>query len=272
MGALTRARVTLGTVVVALLLLCEVFAGGQVILVPSSGLFANGTAAAPSLAFASEPGLGWYRSAAGNMALADDLYSTTFTGFIIGSSAFAQVASIGGLRWSGTTDAAQATDTGLSRSSAGLLSVGNGTQGDASGNLQLNTLLATTLKTGASNVILLGPANGTLNVTNNANTIGSQLKVDALPTVASGFGTSPSITAGSTPLAGSVNVGTGGVAVSGIINWNGTAFPSAPFVTCLNTTTAAILRCVSSTTQLTITAPVAFVASDVIVWQAISSK
>jgi hypothetical protein len=119
---------------------------------------------------------------------------------------------------------------------------------------------------------MAAPASGHLIVENAGLVIGVRLKVDALPTIASGFGTSPAVTAGSTPLAGSVNVGTGGVAVSGVINWNGTAFPSAPFVTCMNSTTAAVLRCVGTTTQLTITAPAAFVASDIVVWQAISSK
>lgn len=107
---------------------------------------------------------------------------------------------------------------------------------------------------------------------NTNNTIGAIVKVDALPTVASGFGGTPSITAGSTPLAGSVNVGTGGVATSGVINFNGTAFPSAPFVICMNTTTGAIVRATTSTTQLTITAAIAFVASDIISWVCISSK
>ena len=119
---------------------------------------------------------------------------------------------------------------------------------------------------------ILGPADGVFNLANNAVAIGSQLKVDALPTVSSGFGTTPGITAGSTPLAGSINVGTGGVATSGVINFNGTAFPSAPFVVCMNTTTGAVVRATASTTQLTITAPAAFVASDVIAWVAISSK
>jgi hypothetical protein len=115
-------------------------------------------------------------------------------------------------------------------------------------------------------------ADGHPTISNNAQTVGARLKVDALPTVASGFGTSPSVTAGSTPLAGSVNVGTGGSATSGVINFNGTAFPAAPFVVCMNTTTGAVVRATASTTQLTITAPVAFVASDVICWHCISSK
>ncbi len=116
------------------------------------------------------------------------------------------------------------------------------------------------------------PVDGQMNVGNFATTIGSQLKVDALPTVSSGFGTSPAVTAGSMPFAGSVNVGTGGTATTGVINFNGTAFPSAPFVVCMNTTTGAVVRATASATQLTITAPVAFTASDVITWICVSSK
>jgi hypothetical protein len=113
---------------------------------------------------------------------------------------------------------------------------------------------------------------GHLTMTNDAGTIGSRLKMDALPTVASGFGTSPSITAGSTPLAGSVNVGTGGIATSGVINFNGTAFPSAPFVVATTSLTNAVVRATASTTQLTLTSTTAWTASDVITWHAISSK
>lgn len=103
--------------------------------------------------------------------------------------------------------------------------------------------------------------------------IGVTFKFDALPTVASGFGTSPSITAGSTPLAGSVNIGTGGVATSGIINFNGTAFPSAPFCVADGTTSNITTRVAAvSTTQLTLTTTVAWTASDVINWICISAK
>lgn len=114
--------------------------------------------------------------------------------------------------------------------------------------------------------ILNAVQNGQLRLRNNARSIGVILKFDALPTVASGFGTSPAITAGSTPLAGSVNVGTGGIATAGVIDFNGTAFATAPFAIAMNTTTGAIVRATATTTQLTITALVAFAASDVIAW------
>lgn len=115
-------------------------------------------------------------------------------------------------------------------------------------------------------------ANALFRINNAAGTVGSTVKVDALPTIASGFGTSPSIIAGSTAFAGGINVGTGGVATSGVINFAGTAFPSAPFVVVTNTTTGAVVRATTSTTQLTITAPAAFTASDVINWIVIGAR
>lgn len=113
---------------------------------------------------------------------------------------------------------------------------------------------------------MVGTSDGQLVITNAAQTIGSTIKVDALPTVSSAFGTSPAITAGSTPFAGSVNIGTGGVAVSGVINFNGTAFPSAPFCVCGATLTNTTCRTGTTTTQLTITSNVAWTASDVVDW------
>ncbi len=118
---------------------------------------------------------------------------------------------------------------------------------------------------------LKAPADGNINAMNAGATLGVDLKVDALPTVASGFGGTPSITAGSTPFAGSVNVGTGGAATSGIINFNGTAFPSAPFCVANDSTTTLAQRAIGSTTQLTITSA-AWTASDIVTWICVSSK
>lgn len=106
---------------------------------------------------------------------------------------------------------------------------------------------------------------------NSAASVGVEFKVDALPTVSSGFGTSPSITAGSSAFAGSVNVGTGGAATSGIINFNGTAFPSAPFCVANDATTTLAQRATATTTQLTITSA-AWTASDIVTWICVSSR
>lgn len=196
------------------------------VLIPvTSSNFPDGTSPLPSIAFASEPTLGFWRSGAATVSLTGSLNMaagnlTAFAGTFGGSISAAAASFI------------QFTGRGLMRSTA----------------------------------------TGVFTLNNNAETAGSEIKVDALPTVASGFGSSPAVIAGSTPFAGAVNVGTGGVATSGIINFNGTAFPSAPFVVCMNTTTGAVVRATTSTTQLTITAPAAFTASDVICWICVSSK
>lgn len=114
--------------------------------------------------------------------------------------------------------------------------------------------------------------NGILKISNNGETVGSTIKVDALPTIGSGFGTSPSVTAGSTAFAGSVNVGTGGAATSGVITFGGTAFPSAPFCTYSTQTTNAVTRGVPTTTQLTLSSTTAWSASDIVSWICVSSR
>lgn len=124
---------------------------------------------------------------------------------------------------------------------------------------------------GAGDTLIKREAAGALSFSNNS-TIGSRIKVDALPTVASGFGTSPSILAGSTPFAGAVNVGTGGVATSGVINFNGTAFGTAPFIVVTGSLGAVVNIATATTTQLTITASAAWTASTIVSWIAVSPK
>jgi hypothetical protein len=124
----------------------------------------------------------------------------------------------------------------------------------------------------STGTVLRNAANGNLSIANNAETIGSRLKVDALPTVGSGFGGTPAVVAGSTPLAGSVDVGSGGVATSGVITFNGTAFPSTPFVTITCSAGAVPTTVVATTTQLTLTTSVAWPANTIVNWHCISAK
>lgn len=124
----------------------------------------------------------------------------------------------------------------------------------------------------ATRARLSSAADGHLAVANTADTIGARLKVDALPTIGSGFGTSPAVTAGSTPFAGSVNVGTGGTATTGVITWGGTAFPSTPFCTYSNTSTNGVTRGTPTTTQLTLNITAAWTASDIVSWICVSAK
>lgn len=84
----------------------------------------------------------------------------------------------------------------------------------------------------------------------------------APPTISSGFGTNPSIVSGG-DLAFLVNVGTGGAATSGVVAF-GTAFTTAPSCMAEDTTTIDATRASASTTQVTLTATVAWTASDVV--------
>lgn len=164
-------------------------------------------------------------------------------------------------------------DSGISRTAPATWAVGNGTQGDVSGTLQVTNIQAGATGTFRSNGAWLlgqGSGNGLLALRDSTIAFGSTINVSALPTIASGFGTSPAITAGSTPFAGSVNVGTG-ASSSGIINFNGTAFPSAPFCIANDDSSILAVRPSASTTQLTLSA-VAFTANDVISWVCVSSK
>jgi hypothetical protein len=242
--------------------------------------FANGTAAAPSIASNTTVGNGIFFPSTTSIGFQIAGFSTTAPIFNFTSTNIRVAAGVP-IGWTASADATAALDIGLSRTAAGTIAVGNGTQGDASGSILATNFTASgAIAIGAGNSVRfgggntghwLGPSNGVFSLTTQTEAIGSQLKVDALPTVASGFGTSPAITAGSTPFAGSVNVGTGGVATSGIINFNGTAFPSAPHCVCNDTLTTLVQRCTGSTTQLTITSA-AWTANDIIDWICVSSK
>jgi hypothetical protein len=117
-------------------------------------------------------------------------------------------------------------------------------------------------------------SNGRFILTNSSQTIGVTVKVDALPT-AGACGTAPAVIAGSTPYAGSINVGTATPA-SCVVVFGGTAFPSNPFcVANVVTGTAANTRAIgtlSTTTQLTLVPATAFVDSSLVAWHCISAR
>ena len=116
------------------------------------------------------------------------------------------------------------------------------------------------------------PFNGGFAIATSTDSVGSVIKADALPTVASGFGTSPAVTAGSTAFGGSVNVGTGGAATTGTITFNGTAFPGTPFCVYSTQTTNAVTRGVPTTTTLALSSTTAWTASDIVTWHCVSAR
>jgi hypothetical protein len=203
------------------------------------------------------------------------------TGSSVNTFTTVQTLSGGALFNDGSTGApslafANETTNGFYRSGAGNIATGSTTTQVclpglcASAN---NALLnAATLLTWNSRARIGSDVDGEVFVENQATTSGARLKVDALPTVASGFGTTPGVTAGSTPFAGSVNVGTGGVATSGVIAFGGTAFPSVPFCIVSNGGSSAVLSAIATTTQLTINSGSAFAASSLVDWICVASK
>lgn len=81
------------------------------------------------------------------------------------------------------------------------------------------------------------------------------------PTIASGFGTSPSI-AGK-DMAGRLTVGSGGIAITGAITF-GTAWGTAPACVANNETTQLAVFATATTTTLTLASTTPFTAADVI--------
>ncbi len=185
-----------------------------------TALFADGTSGAPSMAFLSEPTLGFWRSSAGFVTLQGSLAVT----------ATIQAATV--------VQAGTFFRLGVVGSSVRLTAVGS----------------------------------GLFSMTDNGASVGAAIKVDALPTIASGFGAGAAVTAGSVPFAGSVAVGTTPGA-TGVIAFGGTAFPNTVFPICMNQTTGLAVKATASATQLTIsTATGNFADNDVISWICISAK
>lgn len=146
---------------------------------------------------------------------------------------------------------------------------------EAKGGLNVTSTLTSGARfglNGTTNTRFVSGGNGLFSVGNAAETIGAEIKVDALPTISSGCGTSPSVFAGSTPMAGGVNIGTGGVATTCVIAFNGTAFPSAPFCVANNVTSNTVTRILSSTTTLTFNTTTAWSSGEIVAYLCIGAK
>ncbi len=89
--------------------------------------------------------------------------------------------------------------------------------------------------------------------------------VSTSATIASGFGTSPSVAAGSTNLSGKLTVGTGGIAITGTVTL-GTTYSVAPVCTVSNETTQMVAFPRPTTTTLVIESTTPFTAGDVLSW------
>lgn len=167
------------------------------------------------------------------------------------------------------------SDTGFRWLSSGSIRyVANGGDVITFSPTSLDVGASTTFRSGSFGTKLAFPtADGIAVIQNNADNRGIRFQVAAVPTIASGFGSSPSIDAGSSDSAGFVNVGTGGAATTGTINF-GTTWSVAPYCTVTDSaTTGGVSRITSvSTTQIVFTGTAAWTASDKIYWNCIGAK
>ncbi|HXG71683.1 MAG TPA: hypothetical protein VNJ04_13835 [Gemmatimonadaceae bacterium] len=83
------------------------------------------------------------------------------------------------------------------------------------------------------------------------------------PTIASGFGTTPAI-AGK-DAAGRVTVGTGGVALTGVLTFS-VAWTTAPACVANDEVTTLLVKATATTTTLTLTSATAWAAGDTLTW------
>lgn len=116
--------------------------------------------------------------------------------------------------------------------------------------------------------IIQNTNDGVLNFTNNGQTTGVSISVSGAPTIASGFGTTPSIASDSSDVSGEVNVGTGGSASAGILNFARTHTKAPRCIAGVSTSSSGNVRAMgvtTSTTQMQLTAASAWAASS-IVW------
>jgi hypothetical protein len=106
-------------------------------------------------------------------------------------------------------------------------------------------------------------ANGKLKAENSAASAGINFQFTAAPTIASGFGTTPSIAG--TDSAGRVTVGSGGTDVTGTVTFAAT-WSTAPACVCNNEVTTLLCKATASTTTLILTSATAFTAADTLTY------
>lgn len=184
----------------------------------------DGTVGAPSYSFASQPTTGFFIPGSGEVRLG-----------ISGTLHYQFKAT--GLQISDAASSIQFGTNGdaiITREAAQIIAVKNGT------NAQALRLYQTTT----------GPIHNTLFM--------------AAPTISSGFGGSPSIVAGSTAFAFRVNVGSGGVATSGVIGMP-TAVNGWQAIVQDMTNNVATRVTATTTNTITITAAAAWTANDILV-------
>jgi hypothetical protein len=217
--------------------------------------FADGTAAAPTMTFASNPTTGFYWISSGKIGVAANgavpaMFSPSALSFGADST----------INWTSSNGNPNGTvDTVLCRGAANVIGIGGCTSSFPAikrNTTQIEFKLGddsafTTVKSGFFTVnsgYLIG---------------GNMLIAVAAPTISSGFGTSPSIVSSNGPAAFLVNVGTGGVATSGVVGLPAAVTGWSCFAND-RTNNTVTRQTATTTTSATFTAAAAWAASDIL--------
>jgi hypothetical protein len=223
----------------------------------NSVLAVDGTALAPSWSFSSESGTGFRRSATGTI-----IYD------VIGSDAIAFGGNSVGiilhtaspLQWGSA--AVSSPDTALARTAAGKISLTGTTP-----MLQLGGTTSSfpALKgSGANLLVRLADDSAAATIFGNIGVTNVMFSA-GVPTISSGFGTSPSILSNNGSGTFRVNVGTGGVATSGVVGMpTAAAGWNCQVIDMTNNTVTR--ETASTTTTVTVTAAAAWAASDTLIF------
>jgi len=222
--------------------------------------FPDGTVAAPSISFASETNTGWYRAGSGNMAAAVagvSQVSVVTGGFAINpASGFVQLGTNTKINDGGASGKLSLTGT------TPMLQFGGTTSGFLA--WKSTSVSAMDLRTADDSTFGQMRANVTIPGTIASNGTGGFWISVTSPTISSGFGTSPSIASQNGSWTFRINVGTGGVATSGVVGlptaltgWNAIV---QDFTGGIATRVTA-----SSTTTITITGASAWASGSVLI-------
>jgi hypothetical protein len=210
--------------------------------------FADGTLGSPSVASTTSTGTGLWWPAANTLGIqAGGLAQVRF---VASNIVMKDVMNLG---WSSTSDPQGTIDTLLCRGAANVIGIGGCT----------SSFPALT-RSGNSLNITLGDNTGFTAINVGALTWKGAVLIGATaPTISSGFGTSPSIVNSNSPAAFTVNVGTGGVATSGVIGLP-TATTGWSCFANDRTNNTVTRQTATTTTSATFTAAAAWAASDIL--------
>jgi hypothetical protein len=179
-----------------------------------TGLFSDGTAPAPAMSFASDPDTGLYRGTTNTPVMSSG--GTASMAWVVEN---VKIRSDGAYQWSSSTNILGAADLALSRGGAGILTLSN-----AVGSFNRLQFGGTTSAFGAIRAsggqldFVVADASAWSRIATGGYLLTTKVLIASeLPTIASGFGTSPSVVSANGPSAMSINVGTGGVATSGVV-------------------------------------------------------